>query len=220
MPPLACSISPRRRPLASVKAPGLVAEQLGLEQVVRQRCAVDFDQRTFAPRSGVVQNARGKALAGAGLSSDQQCAERHARQLDQHLAHVTRSFARCRRMPPACSGDSPPPRARAAGVAHVRCAPRRRPPDRAARARRVSPGNRKRPAAARAPNRQRRHSRSETATPRSSRATARGFEQVQRIAIGQAHVRDHHQRLHASCINRRFVPLRAWPLRTPPSPRG
>jgi hypothetical protein len=49
----------------------LMAEQLALDQVRRQRGAVDFHERGRGARTGVVAGARHQLLAGAGLAQNQ-----------------------------------------------------------------------------------------------------------------------------------------------------
>ena len=55
---------------ASVNA-ALEAEQLGLEQALRDGGAVDVDERTAAPRACLVDDAGEESLAGAGLSLEE-----------------------------------------------------------------------------------------------------------------------------------------------------
>ena len=49
----------------------LVAEQLGLEQVLRDRRAVDRDKRAVGARTERVERAREQLLAGAALAFEQ-----------------------------------------------------------------------------------------------------------------------------------------------------
>ena len=49
----------------------LVAEQLAFQQIVRQRAAVDRNERKIAARAQVVERARGQLLAGPGLALHQ-----------------------------------------------------------------------------------------------------------------------------------------------------
>src|SRR5262249_55438114 len=49
----------------------LVAEQLALEQIARDRGAVDRDERALRARPGVVDRLREDLLAGAALSREQ-----------------------------------------------------------------------------------------------------------------------------------------------------
>ena len=53
-----------------------VAEDLGFEQVLWNRAAVERDEPLPAPRAGVMNRARDDFLAGAGLASDQNRARR------------------------------------------------------------------------------------------------------------------------------------------------
>ena len=48
-----------------------VAEQLGLEQLLGNRAAVDGDERRLGARAGAVDGARQHFLAGAALAADQ-----------------------------------------------------------------------------------------------------------------------------------------------------
>ena len=57
----------------------LVAEELALEQLARQRGAVELDERALAARALLVDRARDELLAGAGLALDQHGAVRRAR---------------------------------------------------------------------------------------------------------------------------------------------
>src|SRR5207247_8469108 len=54
----------------------LVAEQLGLDQLVRDRGAVDLDERLLAPRRPGVDGAGHQLLAAAVLAPDQHAAGR------------------------------------------------------------------------------------------------------------------------------------------------
>ena len=56
-----------------------VAEELGLEQRLGNRAAVDRDEAVRAARAGVVDRARGELLAGAGFAGDQHRARRSPR---------------------------------------------------------------------------------------------------------------------------------------------
>ena len=70
MPPSACS----KRPAVRVRRAGegalLVAEQLALDQVARDRRHVDGDERAVPALAVVVQGAGDELLAGAGLAGD------------------------------------------------------------------------------------------------------------------------------------------------------
>ena len=65
----------------------LVAEQLGFEQVLRNRRAVDRDKRTVGSRTEHVQRAGEQLLAGAALAFEQhrRVGARRALQRDRHL---------------------------------------------------------------------------------------------------------------------------------------
>ena len=56
---------------ASVKAPPLVPEQLGLEQGLGNGRAVDVDEGTLRPRAHPAQDARHQAFPGSGISLDE-----------------------------------------------------------------------------------------------------------------------------------------------------
>ena len=49
----------------------LMAEQLAFQKIVRQRAAVDRNERKIAARAQVMQRARGQLLAGPGLALHQ-----------------------------------------------------------------------------------------------------------------------------------------------------
>ena len=76
MPPSACSNRPRRSSVGAGKCALFVTEQLGLEQVGRERGRVERNERLGGARAVTVQGARDQFLAGAGLAGDQ---HRHAR---------------------------------------------------------------------------------------------------------------------------------------------
>ena len=78
MPRSALRMSPSRSWVAPEKAPLHVAEKLALDESLRQRAAVDRDERAGAARHGV-HRAREQLLAGAGLALDQ---HRHRRARD------------------------------------------------------------------------------------------------------------------------------------------
>ena len=67
----------------------LVAEQLALEQGLRQRADVDGDERLVAPRAERAKRARDELLPRAALPLDEHGARhgRHLLDLDHHLAH-------------------------------------------------------------------------------------------------------------------------------------
>jgi hypothetical protein len=54
----------------------LVAEELRLEQLARDRRTVDLDERALAPRAAVVQPVGAEVLAGAALALEQHRAAR------------------------------------------------------------------------------------------------------------------------------------------------
>ncbi len=70
----------------------LVAEELALDQLARQRRAVHRHERPLAARAAVVDRARDELLAGAGLAEDQHRAVggRDQRQLIEQLREVQR----------------------------------------------------------------------------------------------------------------------------------
>jgi hypothetical protein len=72
----------------------LVAEQLRLEQLARQRRAVDLDERPVPAPAAVVEDPRREALAGPGLAGEEHRAERHFGELREQLAHAARGGAR------------------------------------------------------------------------------------------------------------------------------
>src|SRR5262249_34330227 len=66
----------------------LVAEELGLEQVLRHRAAIDRDERLILARARPVDRAREQLLARAGLARDQHAsvgAGDHPRLLEARL---------------------------------------------------------------------------------------------------------------------------------------
>ena len=71
VPPSADSMAPARAAWAPVKAPRVVTEELGVEQVLGQRRAVDDDEGPAGARRGVVDGARDELLAGARLALDE-----------------------------------------------------------------------------------------------------------------------------------------------------
>ena len=97
VPPSACSNRPRRSACAPVNDAALVAEELGLEQILRDRRGVDRDERLGGARAVPMQCARDQFLAGARFAGDEhrgvglrQPADRtknflHRRGLPQHL---------------------------------------------------------------------------------------------------------------------------------------
>ena len=71
MPPSASSNLPEPAATAPVKAPLLVAEQLALQQVLRDGGAVDRDEGPRRRGAQVVQRAGEQLLAGAALAQQQ-----------------------------------------------------------------------------------------------------------------------------------------------------
>src|SRR5262249_5561119 len=67
----------------------LVSEELALEQLARQRCAVDGDERSAPPRPVLVEIAGEELLAGAALALDEngRAARRDARRDLQDAEH-------------------------------------------------------------------------------------------------------------------------------------
>ncbi len=67
----------------------LVAEELRLDEIRRQRCAVDCNERAVAPLAVVVNRARGELLARPGFAH-QQCRQinrRDSADLAKHSTH-------------------------------------------------------------------------------------------------------------------------------------
>ena len=89
VPPSACSKRPRRDRLRAGERAALVAEQLGFEQVLRDRRGVDRDERPRRARAVPVQRARDQLLAGARFAGD------------QHRRVATATAGRWRGTPPA-----------------------------------------------------------------------------------------------------------------------
>jgi hypothetical protein len=71
VPPSAWATSPRRAVLASVNAPTLMAEELGLDEVIGQRSATDRHEGPGRALAAVVNRPRRQLLARAGLAFDQ-----------------------------------------------------------------------------------------------------------------------------------------------------
>ena len=93
-----------------------VAEQLGLDELVRDRGAVDRDEAARAARRPFVQQARRDLLAGAGLAG-QQHRHRRARRLRDLAQHRARGVARGDEAARSREPAARPTRARA-----IRCA--------------------------------------------------------------------------------------------------
>ena len=71
MPPLACSNRPDAVAVGAGERPLDVAEQLALEQALRQGGAVDLDERPARARAGLVDRRGQELLARAALAPDQ-----------------------------------------------------------------------------------------------------------------------------------------------------
>ena len=84
VPLCACSNRPWRAPDRAGERAAHVAEELGLEQRLGNRAAVDRDEPVGAPRAVVVNRARDHLLAGAGLAGNQDRAVRPRDRLE-HL---------------------------------------------------------------------------------------------------------------------------------------
>ena len=69
-----------------------VAEQLALQQVLRDGAAVDGDERPLGARRAAVELARDQLLAGAGLAGDEHgdVGRRDLLQLAEDLLHARR----------------------------------------------------------------------------------------------------------------------------------
>ena len=80
---------PGTRPVGAGERALLVAEQLRLHQLGRQRAAVDGDERTAAARARLVDGARHQLLAGSGLSFQKNGhgARRHATSAQNDALH-------------------------------------------------------------------------------------------------------------------------------------
>jgi hypothetical protein len=77
---------------APVKAPALVAEQLGLQQILRDGRGVDGHEGAAGALGMLVQRARHQLLAGAGFAGDQHrdVALRQAADGPEHILHRRR----------------------------------------------------------------------------------------------------------------------------------
>ena len=89
VPSCASSNSPARSAVAPVKRPAHVAEQLALEQVLRNGGAVDGGEALLAPRAHPVDGAGQHFLAGAALAGDEHggAVARHAGGQVEQVAH-------------------------------------------------------------------------------------------------------------------------------------
>ena len=88
MPRSATSISPFLLRVGAGERAAHVAEQLGLEQRLRQRAAVERDERLLAPQRVEVDRPRDELLAGARLARHQDRAVGARDGLD-HLEHLS-----------------------------------------------------------------------------------------------------------------------------------
>ena len=70
MPPSACSKRPGAARGRAREGALLVAEQLGFDEVARDRRHVDGDERPLPALAVIVQGARDELLAGAGFAGD------------------------------------------------------------------------------------------------------------------------------------------------------
>ena len=70
VPPCACSNLPACRDAGAGERALFVAEQLGLDQLLRHRRAVHGDKRPLAARAAIVNRARDQFFAGAGLAEN------------------------------------------------------------------------------------------------------------------------------------------------------
>src|SRR5207253_3023920 len=70
----------------------LVSEELALDQLARQRGAIELHQRTLAPRACVVDRTSDELFARTGLALDQHRAvgRSHLRDLAEHAAQRRR----------------------------------------------------------------------------------------------------------------------------------
>ena len=68
MPPSACSKRPAERCAGAGEGAFLVAEQLALDEIARDRRHVDRDEGALLALAVVVQGAGDELLAGAGLA--------------------------------------------------------------------------------------------------------------------------------------------------------
>jgi hypothetical protein len=93
VPPSACSKRPAAHGLRAGEGAALVAEQLGLQQILRDGRGVDGDKWPAAGARGMlVQRARHQFLAGAGFAGDQHrdVALRQAADGAEHVLHRRR----------------------------------------------------------------------------------------------------------------------------------
>ena len=171
----------------------LVAEQFGLHQFMRNRSAIHLHQRRVGAAAAVVQDARRQAFAGAGFATDEQRRIGHRREPREHVAGADRSGAgtaeavyvvasrlRCHLVRDAalrataargaCDNQRQPFQ-----VARLGEEIQRAEFERAHRIRHGAVAGEENPLGA-------------------DVLLARLFEKIQAVAIGQIHVRQHHQR--------------------------
>src|SRR5690606_34904471 len=78
-------VRPLERPLhlfdRARECPLLVAEEDALDELVRDRCAVDGDERTVATVARIVERARQELLSGSGFALEERSEERRAGEL-------------------------------------------------------------------------------------------------------------------------------------------
>ena len=92
MPPSAVWMRPVLSADGAREAALLVAEELALHELGRDRAAVDRHERAFAPRAGLVNHARHQLLAGARLARDVH-GRLAPRDLGDHRAHALQAAA-------------------------------------------------------------------------------------------------------------------------------
>ena len=99
VPPSASSKRPFFERVRAGERALLVAEELRLDQILRQRRAVHLDERLLRARRVVVDRVRDQLLAGARLAAQQhrRVRRRDLRDLLVHLAASARSCRRCSR---------------------------------------------------------------------------------------------------------------------------
>ena len=121
MPPSACSKRPGAAGGGAGEGALLVAEELGLDQVARDRRHVDGDEGPLPALAVIVQRARDEFLAGAGFAGD------HDRQVGRHQPRERAVDLLHRRR--AADQRDVLSRPRSALVARRRPRPRQGPPD-------------------------------------------------------------------------------------------
>src|SRR5690606_13766264 len=101
---LADLVEEERAALGELEAPGaravragegaaLDAEELALEQVLRDRRAIDRDERPRPPRRELVERARRELLAGAALAGEQHRGVGRGELADPHVERLHRGRA-------------------------------------------------------------------------------------------------------------------------------